>query len=164
VTHADGTPDTGEDHLPWTVTADTNGYFSTTWHVCEDDCVGSTLLLTAIGPISGTNTAQFTDAINLQSRDSTCTIVTNLFSNGDIVCMRATGIGGQGDQTGEFKWWAPGLDPDSDPATRTQSFTTSTGNVSDSFQVTVCGTWTVKVYQPAGTLQDTNTFVVTNCP
>src|SRR5215470_20215476 len=32
VTHADGTPDTGEDHLPWTVTADTNGYFTTTWH------------------------------------------------------------------------------------------------------------------------------------
>src|SRR6266545_1435674 len=61
VTHADGTPNTGAEHLPWTVIADGLGNFTTTWHVCEDDCVGKTLLLTAIGPISGTATATFTD-------------------------------------------------------------------------------------------------------
>src|SRR4051812_44327343 len=63
VLHADGTPDEGEDHEPWQVTAGDDGGFITTWHVCEDDCVGSTLRATAIG---GTSTLQaesiFTDA------------------------------------------------------------------------------------------------------
>src|SRR5262245_43305047 len=40
VLHADGTPDTGEDHEPWQVTA-TNGHFVTTWTVCLDDCAGA---------------------------------------------------------------------------------------------------------------------------
>ena len=62
VVHADGTPDTGEDHEPWQVTA-TNGHFVTTWSVCTDDCVGSLLQVTAIG-LSSSLTAQafFTDA------------------------------------------------------------------------------------------------------
>src|SRR6185369_6287614 len=33
----------GEDHEPWYITADSLGSFVTTWHVCEDDCVGKTL-------------------------------------------------------------------------------------------------------------------------
>lgn len=49
VLHADGTPATGTDHEPWTVTADLLGGFRTEWHVCEDDCVGSLLQLTASG-------------------------------------------------------------------------------------------------------------------
>ena len=53
VHHADGTPDTGADHDPWTVTADANGDFITTWHVCNDDCLGSTLRVTANGLSSG---------------------------------------------------------------------------------------------------------------
>src|SRR6266516_1997465 len=31
VLHADGTPSTGNDHLPWTVTANASGGFNTTW-------------------------------------------------------------------------------------------------------------------------------------
>ena len=63
VLHADGTPATGADHEPWSVTADLLGGFQTTWHVCEDDCVGSTLRLTATGQTSGkTAEALFTDA------------------------------------------------------------------------------------------------------
>jgi hypothetical protein len=52
VLHADyvvGDPITGADHDPWFVTADASGNFVTTWHVCEDDCVGETLRATADG-------------------------------------------------------------------------------------------------------------------
>ena len=63
VHHADGTPDSGADHDPWMVTADANGDFVTTWHVCEDDCLGSTLRVTADGISSGMHAfALFTDA------------------------------------------------------------------------------------------------------
>src|SRR6266542_1138525 len=71
VLHADGTPSTGEDHQPWYVadgSADdldgvVDGNIQTTWHVCEDDCVGSTLELTAIGS-DLVATTTFTDDIN----------------------------------------------------------------------------------------------------
>src|SRR5438067_1651019 len=33
VLHADGRPSTGNDHLPWEVTADPLGGFATSWHV-----------------------------------------------------------------------------------------------------------------------------------
>ncbi len=49
VLHADGKPATGEDHEPWVTTADANGAFATTWHVCEDDCLDSMLEVTAVG-------------------------------------------------------------------------------------------------------------------
>jgi hypothetical protein len=63
VLHGDGTPDEGEDHQPWAVEADASGSFTTTWHVCEDDCVDSTLVLTAVGQTSGlTADTTFTDA------------------------------------------------------------------------------------------------------
>ncbi|HEV8122587.1 MAG TPA: hypothetical protein VGQ67_16460, partial [Candidatus Polarisedimenticolia bacterium] len=63
VLHADGTPSVGQDHLPWTVVADPDGGFHATWHVCEDDCVGSALRLTAVGVTSGkTAQALFSDA------------------------------------------------------------------------------------------------------
>ncbi len=52
VLHADGASD-GEDHGSWTVAADVLGTFNTTWHVCEDDCVGSHLVLSARGVSSG---------------------------------------------------------------------------------------------------------------
>jgi len=35
VLHADGTPDTGEDHARWYVAADPHGELVTSWHVCE---------------------------------------------------------------------------------------------------------------------------------
>ena len=63
VLHADGTPDSGSDHLPWAVTADADGSFQATWHVCEDDCLGATLLLSALGQASGLSAQGFfTDA------------------------------------------------------------------------------------------------------
>jgi uncharacterized repeat protein (TIGR03803 family) len=63
VLHADGTPSVGQDHLPWTVVADADGGFHATWHVCEDDCVGSALRLTAVGVVSGKAAqALFSDA------------------------------------------------------------------------------------------------------
>jgi hypothetical protein len=55
----------GEDHEPWYVTADENGIFITTWHVCEDDCVGELLRATADGQTSGLHAeVLFTDASN----------------------------------------------------------------------------------------------------
>jgi len=66
VLHADhqpGDPITGEDHDPWQVTADENGGFVTTWHVCEDDCLGETLIATADGQTSARHAEiYFTDA------------------------------------------------------------------------------------------------------
>ena len=62
VLHADGTPSTGAEHQPWFVKADSHGEFVTSWHVCEDDCLGSELKLTAIGQRSGLSaTALFSD-------------------------------------------------------------------------------------------------------
>jgi len=59
-----GDPITGADHEPWWVTADGTGEFVTTWHVCEDDCVGQLLIATADGEASGLNAVTlFTDAI-----------------------------------------------------------------------------------------------------
>lgn len=63
VHHADGRPDTGADHQPWPVVADQAGSFQSQWHVCEDDCVGATLLITAVGQTSGfTAKYLFTDS------------------------------------------------------------------------------------------------------
>src|SRR5213594_3811654 len=49
VLHVDGTGNTGENHGTWPVTADADGHFETTWTVCGDDCLGSTLEATAVG-------------------------------------------------------------------------------------------------------------------
>src|SRR5437016_1937073 len=63
VHHADATPDSGAEHEPWTVVADSSGGFVTTWHVCEDDCIGATLKATADGQSSALHAeAIFTDA------------------------------------------------------------------------------------------------------
>lgn len=51
-------------HQPWTVTADTEGNFTTSWLVPSDgDALGATFLLTADGQVSGIHAeAIFTDA------------------------------------------------------------------------------------------------------
>ena len=62
VIHADGTPDQGEDHEPWKVMTDADGVFETSWHVCEDDCLGATLIVTAVEQASDAYaSATFTD-------------------------------------------------------------------------------------------------------
>src|SRR5262245_28106502 len=62
VLHADGTPDTGQDHQPWIVAANEDGFVVTSWHVCEDDCVGAILRATAVGASSNsTASTTFTD-------------------------------------------------------------------------------------------------------
>src|SRR5690349_2334419 len=53
VRHNDATPDSGEAHASWSVTADETGSFTTYWLVCGDDCLGSSLLATADGQASG---------------------------------------------------------------------------------------------------------------
>lgn len=69
VLHANGTPATGDDHQPWSVTADGAGNFQTVWHVCEDDCLGSVLEVTASGQVSALFVStRFTDATTLNLR------------------------------------------------------------------------------------------------
>lgn len=63
VLHADGIPNTGHGHEAWFVDADIDGNFETTWHVCEDDCVGSTLVAKGVGQMSGLRAdVYFTDS------------------------------------------------------------------------------------------------------
>ena len=63
VLHADGTSDSGAEHQEWTTVASASGRIQTTWHVCEDDCVGSVLRAKATGRTSGLIAAvRFTDA------------------------------------------------------------------------------------------------------
>ena len=65
VAHVDGTTG-GEGHDPWTVLADGNGNFTTTWYVDPDDSVGSAFLLTATGASSGFKASTtFTDNIGV---------------------------------------------------------------------------------------------------
>ena len=62
VLHANNMPSTGADHLPWDVTADDHGKFVTAWHVCEDDCVGALLRVSASGQSSALKASSlFTD-------------------------------------------------------------------------------------------------------
>ena len=49
VLHHDETPNTGENHEHWNTQTDEFGNFSTTWIVCTDDCLGSTLRAYATG-------------------------------------------------------------------------------------------------------------------
>ncbi|MFV5686974.1 beta strand repeat-containing protein, partial [Flavobacterium sp. GB2R13] len=87
VLHYDGTSDGGLDHQPWEVTADADGNFVTTWHVCEDDCVGSTLRATADGITSGLHAdVVFTDALRTDTYPSSF----GTFSGGSIYCLNAT--------------------------------------------------------------------------
>lgn len=95
VLHADGTPSSGEDHAPWTVLADANGNVQSTWHVCEDDCVGSHLELTATGQDSGlTAQVRFTDAITtlVSVTPASPTSVANCIPFGNNTSFQFTGF------------------------------------------------------------------------
>ena len=84
VEHAGASPDTGADHLPWNVVADGNGAFVTTWHVCEDDCLGQQLKATATGQSSGyVVVARFTDDLPTGSCYTPPGAEANLFPGND---------------------------------------------------------------------------------
>src|SRR5437773_3112491 len=56
-------PAAGLAYDPWSVTADSQGAFHTTWYVFTDDLIGTTLRLTATGQSSGlTATTTFNDS------------------------------------------------------------------------------------------------------
>ncbi len=99
----------------------------------------------------------FTDAININSFAANCSIASDSFTSGTTVCAKAAGLGNSA--SGKIEWWAPGAGS----ATRTTNFGPVNGNTTDTFAPTTCGTWTLKVYSPAGTFQDDDTFVVTGC-
>ena len=63
VHHDEAIPDTGAEHISWTIVADFEGSFVTTWHVCEDDCDGALLKASADGQSSGLHAdVLFTDS------------------------------------------------------------------------------------------------------
>src|SRR6266536_1208897 len=89
VLHYDGTSNGGEDHQPWEVIADENGNFTTTWHVCEDDCVGSLLKATADGQTSGLHAeTTFTDAIHITS----ISLTSGSTNGGTLVTITGNGL------------------------------------------------------------------------
>src|SRR6266496_3570460 len=91
VQHADGTPDTGAEHQPWIAYADADGNFTTTWHVCEDDCVGSLLQATADGQTSMLHTdAFFGDATKTWDRGAN----TNNWGDGNNWNANGTPVAG----------------------------------------------------------------------
>ena len=102
VLHADhSTPDTGEDHEPWEVTdggdgdldGQVNGSIQTTWHVCEDDCRGKLLELTANGLTSGLSAeTQFTDETVTVYEDPTFCTNRNAFAWGSTVYAAVSAI------------------------------------------------------------------------
>src|SRR5262249_27090927 len=93
VLHADGTMATGAEHAPWTVTAGETGDFTTTWHVCEDDCVGSLLRATATGQSGLSAFVDSTDACGSGNG------VVTLTANGSS-CLAGTPPSG----SGPFNW------------------------------------------------------------
>src|SRR6266542_2278451 len=91
VLHADYQPGDpiGEDHEPWYVTADDNGNFTTTWHVCEDDCIGATLIATADGQTSSRHAeVSCTDAISLSS----LSLTSGTTNGGTLVTINGSGF------------------------------------------------------------------------
>jgi hypothetical protein len=84
----------GEDHEPWYVTADPDGNFVTTWHVCEDDCVGELLRATADGENSIIHAeVLFTDANSALTKPTPVTAAYGSIVN---VTSRLTQSGGVG--------------------------------------------------------------------
>src|SRR5690348_1844181 len=60
VVHSDGLTG-GAGHEPWTVVADEDGKFSSTWMVDPDDSAGASFVLTAIGDFGSSTSTTFTD-------------------------------------------------------------------------------------------------------
>src|SRR6266516_5406290 len=154
VLHADGTPSTGADHDPWYVTDGgvgdldgvVDGNIQTTWHVCEDDCVGSTLELTATGQTSGLTTkTQFKDLDQQLYEESARTNKRDAFAWGSTVYWRGTGI------DSKSCWFVQFKDPNGNVVqTFDLSFTTAANRDAD-FTIPSCGpsgVWSAELYKP----------------
>jgi len=72
VVHVNGPSEPGAGHQPWTVSADQNGYLSSTWYVDPDDSAGATFLLTANGVLGSSASFTFTDAANASADLDQC--------------------------------------------------------------------------------------------
>src|SRR5438128_7160795 len=158
VLHADGTPSTGLDHEPWYVTdgsADDldgvmDGNIKTTWHVCEDDCVGSTLELTAIGQTSGlVAKTQFKDsAFNLyESVTPTGGILRDAFARGSSVFGRISQA--RNDTCYRIEWVNPSGSVVATHDLPGTSGLNGNGNRDDSFFIPLSGPsgiWSAKWY------------------
>jgi hypothetical protein len=141
------------------VVADDAGNFSDSYVLPPPDAaVPGTYTVVATGQTSGiVFTTAFDDAININSFAVDCSTASDSFVAGTTVCAKATGLGNN--VSGTIEWWAPGAVS----ATRTTPFGPVNGNATDTFAPLTCGTWTLKVFVPAGTLRDDDTFVVTGC-
>ena len=147
-----------DDHGPFTTLANENGEIYFDGFAVDDLDANLRFFLTATGErsdvMAGTT---FTDAININSFALDCATPNDSFTSGTTVCAKATGLGSGA--SGKIEWWAPGAVA----ATRTTNYGPLNGQATDSFAPTVCGTWTLKVYQPIATFQDDDTFAVTGC-
>jgi PKD domain len=146
--------------------ADETGAWSCQVTLWDSELAMGTYAYTATGQLSGvTESGTFTDAINLHSFTSACSTESDSFVTGSTVCMKVTGIPGPSPgKSGTIKWWKPGLNPASDPPTRTFNFSPTTGNQTDTLTVNDCGTWNVRAdvdTSPVTTVTDT--FAVTGC-
>jgi len=98
VLHHDETPNYGEGHDTWEVTADGTGAFTTTWIVCADDCFGSTLRAYAKGQTSLLEAfVEFTDGINKQP-------INTLVCAGIDATFIVT-LSGGGASSASYKWF-----------------------------------------------------------
>ena len=122
----------------------------------------------AYGVISGSATTDFTDA-NLDTaaitiKQSTCTTNSTAFIYGDTVCASVvvTTSGGGGNPDLVILWVNPG---GTTVRTTTKNNVANGSTQTDTFQVKVLGTWTVKACKntgcSGGNLLDTETFTVT---
>src|SRR5436189_5470895 len=101
---------------PWTVVADANGEFDTSWYVFSEDFIGATFLATATGQSSQlTASATFTDA-SYQTYEnappnpaSTPTIQRDAFAWGATVHYAASGVSGR---CHKIEWVNPAGTPD----------------------------------------------------
>ncbi|HET8549934.1 MAG TPA: PKD domain-containing protein [Bryobacteraceae bacterium] len=147
----------------WTVTADANGGFTTTYNVVEGD-LGETFTLTAY--VGGTlETAQILRTISFTDASPKLAFYVNACTNGnertsfvigETVCAQASGLGGD---TYFLRWYDP-----TSTLIRTSPDSTQ-GNLKDAYSPATAGEWTVKIIKKANnSIADTEKFTVSSPP
>ena len=160
VTHVPG-PSTGAGHLPWTVTTDASGHFSSSWFVDPDDSLGATFLLTATCEHGLYAEWTFTDSVSISVKGNGSCSGSDITSVclGTTVCCKITGLG-----NGNFILvWT--FVPTS--TIKAIAFSTTNGNYQDSFLPDSNGAWSVAVWTNVGgspgALLGTYNFTVKGC-